>query len=329
MNNVATSKALTRQEAPDFVTYSRQFEKYKWFKPILEILLTGVFWYAGTALCAFIAIFIVGATSGDIDAFTETIRGGYDTFDTYTLPGVIYTLGGISCIIPSAFLANKIVRARPFHSILSSCGGFNFKIFAKVLCSALVIIGIPVAIDTLIDVGERSAIEFTVIGFIACLIIAPLQCVGEEIMFRGLFLQAIGSWIRKPLVAVIVQTLIFALAHPYGILGVIEVFLSGLLMGVMAYYTKGIETSSACHIVNNMVLFIMNGFGFKNISTNGSSVQDIIMVVIIESLYIAFIIYMDKKYNWLCRTPKKSDADQIVTDDNADNYVEVRGKEIS
>ena len=57
----------------------------------------------------------------------------------------------------------------------------------------------------------------------------------------------------------------------------------------------------------NMVLFILNGFGFKTISSNGTQLKDVILVVIIDGVYLAVLILMDKKFGWFKRTPKETD----------------------
>ncbi len=75
----------------------------------------------------------------------------------------------------------------------------------------------------------------------------------------------------------------------------------------MVYYTKGLEASCASHIANNMMLFILNGFVFKTISTNSAQLKDVILVAVIDGVYLAFLLIMDKKYNWFERTPRETD----------------------
>ncbi len=305
--NEKFNKKYSREEVPDFVTYSRQFEGYKWYKPILEIGLSAIFWYFATFVCIVISFCIVVFDGVTPVEYLENMKNGYDSLDMYTFPGTLTSLLGLACIIPGSFLATKIVKSRPFHSVASSCGGFSIKIMLKAMIPAFIVIGIPVIFATYNRAGGYSGIQFTVMGFIACIILGPLQCIGEEFMFRGLGLQAVGSWTKIPLVAIIAQALVFASLHSYNIFGVIEVTISGLVMGILTYYTKGIEASSAQHIVNNMILFIMNGFGFQTISSNGTTLSDVFFALITESLYLALIIFLGKKYNWFERTPKETD----------------------
>lgn len=94
------------------------------------------------------------------------------------------------------------------------------------------------------------------------LLLTPWQALAEELLFRGVLLQAVGSWFARPLMAVWVATLVssvlFALVHGQQSPAV---FLDRLLMGVLlcwlAYRTQGLEASIALHIVNNQVTFLL------------------------------------------------------------------------
>ncbi len=296
----------------NFITYLRKFEGYKWYKPVLEGIIAGIFWLIATGLCIGIALLIAIVSGNDPMQLIAGLRNAYDGFDAYTLSGAISSLGSVACLIPAIAIAIKIVKLRPFHTVASSCGGFSFKIFARVMVLALVIIGIPVAINAFADAKEKGSIEFTILGFIACIILGVLQCCGEEFMFRGIILQTIGSWVKKPVLAMVIQTLLFVVLHPYGLFGKLEVGVYGLMLGLTVLYTNGLEASCAAHIANNMVLFIINGFGFKTISSNGSGLKDVIIVAVVNAVYLAILIFMDKKFNWFERTSKETTKDTDI-----------------
>lgn len=93
------------------------------------------------------------------------------------------------------------------------------------------------------------------------LLLTPLQALAEELLFRGVLFQAVGSWFVRPLVAVCVATLVssvlFALVHGQQSPAV---FLDRLLMGVLlcwlTYKTQGLEAAVAVHILNNQAVFV-------------------------------------------------------------------------
>ena len=125
-------------------------------------------------------------------------------------------------------------------------------------------------------------------------ILVPLQCCAEEYVFRGLVMQAFGSWIKLPVIAIILQSLVFAATHPYNIVGVISVALMGTALGVCAYITNGLEASCAAHIVNNMITFLFTGFGFGAVKTDVDVISTVV-VICCMCLYIAFLVFAKKK----------------------------------
>ena len=100
-----------------------------------------------------------------------------------------------------------------------------------------------------------------------------------------------------PVVGLIVQTVAFTVGHPYNIIGIVEIVISGLIYGLVCLRTRGIETASALHIVNNMTTIFMAGFGFGSI-TSEATVPDTAINIIFKILFFIFIIYADRKLHW-------------------------------
>ena len=71
----------------------------------------------------------------------------------------------------------------------------------------------------------------------------------------------------------------------------------------MAWIGKGIEASSAFHIANNMTLIYLAGFGINSISST-VSVKDVIVTSITNIVYIAALIFVQKKYHWFDEVKK-------------------------
>lgn len=136
------------------------------------------------------------------------------------------------------------------------------------------------------------------------LLLTPLQALAEELAFRGVLFQAIGSWFARPLVAVCVATavtaLLFALVHgpqqP-------AVFLDRLVMGVLlcwlAYKTQGLEASIALHIVNNQITFAL--------ATATGTLKNALLAVDVSQLEVAVhISCMVLVSVWLVRMYRRS-----------------------
>ncbi|MCR5581280.1 MAG: CPBP family intramembrane metalloprotease [Pseudobutyrivibrio sp.] len=282
-------------DSTDFTVSSRNYVGYRWFKPIIVGALTWLFQSVFGMILMFIAA--VMAYSKNIDFWRQIGSGGYDDLNVYTPIGALFSLGIIAAFIPALFLATKIVKDRPFKSYFSSYEKWNMKIFGKSLLLSLAVIGLPVTVLVLVQ-DEFSGVRFTFGGFILCLLLVPLQSVAEEFVFRGLIMQTVGGWFRYPLVAIIAQTIVFAMLHPYNWIGVTEIVVSGLVMGTMAWYTKGIETSSALHIVNNTAVFMLTGFGFGAV-TSEVTWDSALLSIVLDITCLALVVFLDRKYNIL------------------------------
>ena len=284
-----------------YATYPRRFMGYKWYKPILFAFIM-----AAIAL-SFISVlsFIAGVFSQDPN-FISNVQKGYDGMDVYTLSGCLIQLGALASFIPAIKITSLIINDRPFSSYSSSRGGWNWKIFGKMMLVAFVVCGVPNIILVIVD-GKTGVNRFSVVGFIALTLLGPLQCVAEEYLFRSVIMQTIGSWFKLPILGLIFSTVIFLMLHPYNIIGVIAVGISGLGMGITVLLTKGLEASSAVHIANNMVAFYASGLGWGAIKSE-VNVRDIIVDVLVYVVYIGFIVYADKKLHWFDEV-KKDDVE--------------------
>lgn len=280
---------------PDYTIYPTKFRTYKWYKPILVAILTGVFYFMGSIVNT-IVVFIMELFSGSATSvFDALIKQGYDGFNVYTAPGAIATEGNAVWMMVGLVLAVNIVKDRPFSSYSSSSGkGWSWAIFIKCFLLALVIVGVPIAVNNVIIEGKIGPQQFTIAGLILCTILGPLQCVAEEYIFRGLFMQTFGSWFKVPIIAVVLQTMFFASAHPYNFVGDLEIYVVGISLGIIAWLAKGLESSCAFHIVNNMTIFYLTGFGYGEIRTNVGW-RDFLLSFACCVVYILVLDRMSKK----------------------------------
>ncbi|TCO44369.1 membrane protease YdiL (CAAX protease family) [Kribbella antiqua] len=100
-----------------------------------------------------------------------------------------------------------------------------------------------------------------VAGVIAVtLLTSTFQAAGEEYFFRGYLLQAVGALVRSSVVAVLVTTVLFTMAHgiwPWQSPALfLDRFAFGLVAGFLVVRTGGLEASIAAHAANNVVTFV-------------------------------------------------------------------------
>jgi membrane protease YdiL (CAAX protease family) len=274
----------------EFITFPKTFEKYRWYKPILVFIIGIILTILFSAVLSVIFSKFIG-----MDLTSSILNGGYEILGTEM--GQIFTDLGIIAIIPSLYIASRIVRDRPFSSYASSRGGWNFKLYLKALIIPFILYIIFLAIDTFIK-GPQGTYHFSIVFLIISLILVPLQCIAEEYAYRGLIMQTFGSWFSIPVLAVALQAILFALSHSYNIEGVIEVLISGLIMGYFAWKTNGIEVSSALHTANNLSISIFIMLGLQS-ATSSPPLSDVAISIVFEIFLAAVMYYVINKTEWL------------------------------
>src|SRR6266536_1900729 len=109
--------------------------------------------------------------------------------------------------------------------------------------------------------GGAGGIAPDAAGVIAVtLLTSTFQAAGEEYFFRGYLLQAVGTLVRSSVVAVLVTTVLFTMAHgiwPWQSPALfLDRFAFGLVAGFLVVRTGGLEASIAAHAANNVVTFV-------------------------------------------------------------------------
>lgn len=278
--------------AYEYTTFPRRFLAYKWFKPLLVA--------AATAVLVLLFQLVLGVACaiwvGGMDLMMESMNRSNELF--FRGPGAIMAIGGVATLLPALFLASCIVRDRPFSSYSSSRGGWNWGAFAKSLGVAAIVFGVIIVAQALLlpEPGVDGVNRFNIIGFLAILILVPIQATAEEYVYRGLAMQAIGSWTNLPVLALVLSSLLFAVSHSYGVLGILSVFCHGLGLAFITQHTKGLEASSAAHIANNTAVFILNGLGLATSSEGG--IDSFVITVVMMAIYCVAIVLLDKRFSW-------------------------------
>ena len=278
---------VEKNKISEYITFPRTFENYKWYKPILVFIIALIIYILLNSLITMIFGKVYGW-----DVIYSIDIGGYEALNTAV--GEIYTDLGIIVAIPSIFIASKIVKDRPFSSYSSSRGGWNFKLYFKSLIIPLIML----LIFEVLTLGEAEGTNhFTITFLIAALITVPLQCIAEEYVYRALFMQTFGSWFKIPILAVILQGIIFALSHGYDNLGNIEVFIFGLGTGFLAWKTNGLEVGAALHTANNLFITLTVMFGLE-VTSSTTTLTDALIVIAFDILVFIVTYFVGTKTNW-------------------------------
>ena len=292
------SKLLEKNEENDFITFPKAFTNYAWYKPIIVFILTTVIMFILGGLITLFASQFFGVE------FNKTVLGGgidgLNSAMSFLFSDLI-----IIMFIPGLYVASKIVKDRPFSSYASSRGGWNFKLYLKALIIPVILYIIYQFIEISINGAHNGTYQVSLLFLIVIFITVPLQSITEEFMFRGIILQTAGSWFNIPILAIIIQSIIFALAHGYNSFGFVEMIVASLIYGFFAWKTNGIEVSSAFHTANNfcVCLFIMLGL---HTSTSSPELTRVLSTIVFEVLLCILMYYIGKKTDWFGEIPENS-----------------------
>lgn len=280
---------MSETNIKDYITIGREFENYKWHKPLVTIILSAVIF--------FILTFVLGAifqlAFGDISA---GLSDSYESLNTLG-PASLFSYMILVITIPAIYLASRIVKDRPFSSYASSLGGWRWKLYFKCMAVPLVIYVLFNIASSLTDSSTINIQQISPLMFIAFAITIPLQCIAEEYLFRGLIMQSFGSWFNIPILAIIIQALAFGATHSYNSIGVVTIILGGVVYGLLAWKTNGIEASSALHTINNLTVFITIYLGLARTSTN-VDIWAALFAFAIDLVCLGLTYYVGQRYNW-------------------------------
>ena len=92
----------------------------------------------------------------------------------------------------------------------------------------------------------RSPGEFV----FSLLVMALLPAVFEETLFRGGMQQMLIKWLKKPVPAIVITSIIFSVVH-FSWYGFLPRFALGMVLGLIYYYSQSIWLSMTAHFINN------------------------------------------------------------------------------
>ena len=259
----APGRPLPRFPHPEPREYHQMLRtwNYAWWKPVLGIVLVALGMVVVAPLLLLpVLIFGVMVEGG---SFWENFEKAA-TLEAVGPASLLYlnlTLG--SAILVCWLVIRYVHRMRPrwLTSVVPKMRWKLFFIFVGISVVALVAqIGV-----SLVMPGEQQS-DFsgavneltttTVLLAAIVLLTTPFQAAGEEYVFRGYLMQALGSLTRSKWAALLLTSTLFAMAHGVQNFPLFfDRFMFGLIAGWLVIRTGGLEAGIAMHILNNFLAF--------------------------------------------------------------------------
>jgi membrane protease YdiL (CAAX protease family) len=198
-------------------------------------------------------VVLIGAWLIGFDDFTLDLEDGINAGE------LLGTNLGLALLIPFAVLMVwALYGVRP-RWVSSNRPGVRWHWLLVCVGMAVVVQSLFLVFGTVGALMERdSPVDAAVLGFIVVVLLTtPLQAAGEEYLFRGMLLQALGA-ARVPLWGCyVVSGLLFALAHlQFDFWLFADRFVLGVAFAYLAVQTGGLEAPIAIHAVKNISVLI-------------------------------------------------------------------------
>ncbi len=235
------------------------------WRPILGVFLLVVWMFFFSSLVVLMPFLVFAAVSGkDVGDFLTTLVD----LDDPTPAGLAFLNLALASLIPATFLLSWLLHGLKPGWLTSVMPRMRWRFFAACLGLALVALFATIVVSTLLpETGAADGAELsgdlnpwtsTTRDFVlVVLLLTPFQAAGEEYLFRGYLAQAFGGIFGSRAVAIIVPSVLFALAHGLG--QSVPVFVDrlafGLVAGLLVVLTGGLEAAIAMHVLNNWLAF--------------------------------------------------------------------------
>ena len=198
----------------------------------------------------------------------QSVGAGLDAItdlDDVTPLGLAYINIVLASAIPIAIVVNLALHGLGPGWLMSVARRIRWRFLLACLGVSVVALIATVVVSTFVPQGggtelsgEANSFTSTTRDFLlVVLILTPLQAAGEEFAFRGYLMQAFGGAFGSRVVAVLLSSLLFALAHGIGqdLPIFVDRFAFGLVAGALVILTGGLEAGIAMHVLNNFLAF--------------------------------------------------------------------------
>ncbi|MCX6397634.1 MAG: CPBP family intramembrane metalloprotease [Propionibacteriales bacterium] len=286
---------------------------YQWWQPALGLFLAVLAFtlfapLVGQAIAA--AAVAVDHDGSFEDAFARAVK-----VEPVTWQGLLYLNLLLAGLIPMMWAIVAVVHRVSATWLTSVQPGIRWRFFWACSGLALVAVGVQLVLSTFLPGVESSvsgsANDVTgslVAMAVVVLLTTPLQAMGEEYFFRGYLMQAFGALTRRPWVAVVVTSLLFAVAH--GVQNAplfLDRFLFGLMAGYVVVRTGGLEAGIALHIWNNLFAFgLALGLGSIDDTLHVSEVawSNLPLSLAQNGVYLVLVLWLANRTGITSRTTR-------------------------
>lgn len=283
----------------------RQQANYRWWRPLIALLLAGVIYVSLASLIGAVTYAIVLANSTSPAEAQGTMTSLF-TPDTANPLSVLLALVTVGIGLPVIFLSMWAVGLKPvgmLHSVTlrvrwRRLASYLVIAVAAFLAAQLLSIGLSFVFGNTTEKPQEINSLAALVSMLIVLAFVPLQIAAEEYAFRGMLLQSLGAWIKYPVIPILISAALFTLGHAYEFWGMTEVFVLGVVAAWLTSRTGGLEAALALHLVNNLGVFMLLASGLLGttaVTENAGSPLSLAVSVLMLTAFSWFVIRNNNK----------------------------------
>jgi hypothetical protein len=261
----------------------------EWWRYALGVVTIAFFWL----VLGHVPYLLLGGAVVEMDPLLDFVAINFSIF--MMLAGLAVTM--------------KLVHRRPLLSLVTPEARVDWR---RIRGGALVWVVMAAAISVIEHLlyPGRYYLSFDpgrfLPFFLAVLVLTPVQCAAEELVFRGYAMQGLGLLTRRPAVIAAASSLAFTIPHllnpeaaEHGaLLMAANYFVIGLLLATVTLRDGRLELAIGLHAVNNGFLALVANYeGSALVTESVFSARELDPVFSLVSLIVAGLIF----HAWLFR----------------------------
>lgn len=297
---------------------------YAWWKPLVGLLFGAMVFFMAQILL-FVLIIIGAVVDGGSTSLGDRIEQAA-RLDTVTPWSMLYLNLGLASLILVSWLVVRVVHGLPLRWLASVRPGIRWKFLFACTGVAVVALVISLIVGAFLP-GDADGVSGTaafptgqlLATAVVILLTTPLQAIGEEYGFRGYLMQAFGSFSGSRVVAVVLSSGLFALAHgTQNVPLFFDRFAFGLTAGILVILVGGLEAGIALHVLNNLLAF---GFAIafdqldSTLTVSEASWWQLVLTVTQNGIFIGLVLLVARRMGLRTTTmpaPASSRSEQPV-----------------